>query len=128
MGEPTPSANAGDSGARARLVLTTAPDLDVARRLARTLVAERLAACCNLVPGLTSVYRWQGQVQEEGEVLLLVKTTAERLEPLRERLLGEHPYEVPELVVLDPSEVEPRYLAWIGAAVRGSGGGSEARH
>ena len=106
-------AAADRGGAGARVVLSTAPDLDVARRLARTLVAERLVACCNVVPGLTSVYHWRGEVREEGEVLLVLKTTAEQLDALRARLVREHPYDVPELVALEPNWVEPRYLEWL---------------
>jgi periplasmic divalent cation tolerance protein len=98
-----------------RLVLTTAPDREAARALARTLVAQRLAACCNLVGGVDSVYRWEGAVREEGEVLLVIKTSAVRLAELERALLTRHPYAVPELVVLLPERVEPRYAAWVEA-------------
>ncbi|HVS18973.1 MAG TPA: divalent-cation tolerance protein CutA [Planctomycetota bacterium] len=106
---------AGDGGA-ARVVLTTAPDRDTALRLARGLVAERLAACAQVLPGLTSVYRWEGSVQEEGEVLLLIKTSAECLVALERWLCSAHPYDTPECVALAPERVEPRYLAWLEAA------------
>lgn len=101
----------------ARLVLSTTADLDSARGLARTLVEERLAACCNLVGGLTSVYRWQGAVEEAAEVLLVIKTSAARLAALEARLAELHPYDVPELVVLTPERVAPDYLAWLLEAV-----------
>lgn len=104
------------AGEAARAVLVTAPDREVGARLARALVGEGLAACVNLVPGVTSVYRWQGEVCEDAEVLLVVKTTAARLDPLRARVLELHPYEVPELVALAPAAVEARYLAWLQAA------------
>ena len=101
----------------ARLVLSTAPDAEVARRLARLLVEARLAACVNLLPGATSVYRWHGALQEEAEVLLICKTTVERLAELEERLLAEHPYDTPEFVVIAPDSVSPAYLAWLRSSV-----------
>ena len=103
----------GEPGAAARIVLITAPDVERARALARSLVGARLAACVNVVPGLTSVYRWEGAVQEDAEALLVVKTTAGRLPELTRRVLREHPYDVPEIVALRPAEVEARYLAWL---------------
>ena len=104
----------GDGGA-ARVVLTTAPDGDTALRLARGLVERRLAACAQVLPGMTSVYRWEGAVQQEGEVLLVLKTTVERLPELERWLLEAHPYDTPECVTLAPERVEPRYLAWLEA-------------
>lgn len=103
-----------DSAAlQARVVLVTAPEGEEALRLARALVDERLAACVNVLAGATSVYRWQGRVHEEGEALLVVKTAADRVARLERRLGELHPYDVPELVVLGPSHVEARYLAWL---------------
>lgn len=101
------------TGDSPRVVLTTAPDAVVARRLAHALVEARLAACVNLVPGLTSVYRWEGAVEEAQEVLCVVKTTAGRLAELEAFLEREHPYDVPECVALEPARVEPRYLGWL---------------
>ena len=103
-------------GDGARVVLITAPDMEVARGLARALVEEGLAACANLVPGVTSVYRWEGELCEDAEVLLVVKAPAERLEALAARVDALHPYDVPELVALEPAAVEARYLAWLGGA------------
>jgi len=97
----------------ARVVLCTAPSGDVARELARTLVGEGLAACANLVPGVVSIYRWQGEVEEDAEVLLVLKAPAARLEALERRLLELHPYDTPELVALAPEHVEARYLDWL---------------
>lgn len=97
----------------ARVVLVTAPDLELARRLARRMVEQRLAACVNLVPGLTSVYRWQGRVEEEGEVLMVLKTSGGRLPEIEAFLAREHPSQVPECVALRPAEVERRYLDWL---------------
>lgn len=96
-----------------RVVLVTAPDREVARALAGALVERRLAACCNLVGGVTSVYHWQGAVEEDEEVLLIVKTVAGRLAALEAALAELHPYDTPECVALEPAAVEARYLAWL---------------
>jgi periplasmic divalent cation tolerance protein len=93
-----------ESGAL-RVVLMTAPDLEVARMLARELVGRRVLACVNVIPAIESIYRWRGVIEEAREVLLVAKTTAERV-PELERLLAElHPYEVPECVALEPASV-----------------------
>jgi periplasmic divalent cation tolerance protein len=97
----------------ARVVLITAPDLSSARSLGRALVEARVAACANLVPGVTSIFRWEGALQEAAEVLLVVKTRADRLEDLGRLVAELHPYEVPELVALRPDAVAPSYLAWL---------------
>lgn len=97
------------------VVLVTAPGAEEAARLARTLVEERLAACGNVVPGLRSIYRWEGEVRDEGEALLLLKTTRARFAALRERVLALHPYEVPEVLALPVEAGGERYLAWVGA-------------
>ena len=108
----------GDDHVRA--VLVTAPDVETGKRLARALVEQRLAACVNLVPGLVSVYRWDGEVCEDGEVLLVVKTTAARLPEVEALLEREHPYDVPECVALAPAAVEAKYRAWLLGEVDGS--------
>jgi len=102
------------------LLLSTASSAEDARRLARLLVEERLAACVNVVGGVRSIYRWQGEVQEDGETLLLIKTSAERYAALAERLLAEHPYDTPELIRLDLAGGDPRYLAWLVGEVEGA--------
>ena len=97
----------------ARIVLTTAPDRPTGERIARALVERSLAACVNLVPGLRSIYRWKGAIEEADEVLLVVKTTAARAAELERALAELHPYEVPELVAIEPARVEAKYLAWL---------------
>lgn len=97
----------------ARVVLMTAPDADSARRIARALVEERLAACVNIVPGITSIYRWEGALHEDAEHLLVAKTERNRLAALAERLAVLHPYALPELLALSPSGGSERYLAWV---------------
>lgn len=95
------------------VVLITAPNEEVGRALARALVEEHLAACVNLVPGLTSVYRWQGEVVEDEEVLLIVKTTTFAFPRLKERVLALHPYAVPEILALPVAEGHGPYLDWL---------------
>lgn len=103
---------------KAILVLCTCPGREPAEALAEALVAERLAACVNLVPGLSSVYRWQGRVERAGEVLLLIKTAADRLDALTARLRALHPYELPEIVAVDIAAGLTPYLEWIAAETR----------
>jgi len=95
------------------VVLVTTPTPDRAAELARALVEERLAACGNVVPGLRSIYRWEGKVVDEAEALLILKTTRARFEALRERVLALHPYAVPEVVALPVLAGNAPYLAWI---------------
>ncbi|BDG01982.1 divalent-cation tolerance protein CutA [Anaeromyxobacter oryzae] len=102
----------------ALVVLVTAPSADKAAELARALVEERLAACGNVVPGLRSIYRWDGKVQDDVEALLLLKTTRARFEALRERVLALHPYQVPEVLAIPVAAGSAPYLAWIAAETR----------
>jgi len=97
----------------ALVVLCTCPDEPTAERIARTLVEERLAACVNRLPGIRSVYRWNGALQDEPEVLLTVKTVRARYEALEMRLRALHPYDVPEIIALPVVSGAGRYLAWI---------------
>ena len=97
----------------ALVVLNTCPDLATAERIATTLVEERLAACVNRVTGVASTYRWQGEVQHGNEILLLIKTTGERFDAVRERIVALHPYELPEIVAVDVARGLPAYLDWI---------------
>ncbi len=99
----------------ALVVLVTTPTAERAAEIARALVEERLAACGNVVPGLRSVYRWEGKVHDDAEALLVLKTTRARFEALRDRVLALHPYEVPEVIALPVEAGSARYLAWIAA-------------
>jgi len=99
----------------ALVVFVTTPTAERAAELARALVEERLAACGNVVPGLRSIYRWEGKVHDEGEALLVLKTTRARFEALRERVLALHPYQVPEVIALPIEAGSAPYLAWIAA-------------
>ena len=94
------------------LILTTMPDDDRADALARTLVDERLAACVNVHPPMTSTYRWRGAVEREAERQIVIKTARERRAPLEARLRELHPYDLPEFVVLD-ANASVGYAAWV---------------
>lgn len=99
------------------LVLCTCPDTDTARQLADRLVAGRLAACVNIVPGLESVYEWQGKVERDGEVLLIIKTRQDRYDRLEETLRQQHPYELPEILRVSLNGGLQDYLQWIDNAL-----------
>jgi periplasmic divalent cation tolerance protein len=99
------------------IALTTVASLDEGRRLARLLVERGVAACVNLIPNLTSVYRWQGAVEESAEVLLLMKTTAERLPALESAVRELHSYELPEFIALPAESGSRPYLEWISRSV-----------
>ena len=96
-----------------QLALSTAPNELVARELVRTLVNERLVACGNIIAGVQSIYRWQGEVQEDAEVLILFKTTESAWPRLKQRLPELHPYETPELILLPVSDGLVKYLQWM---------------
>jgi periplasmic divalent cation tolerance protein len=98
------------------VLTTTGADFD-ARALAHALVEARVAACVNIVDRIHSVYRWEGKVAADAEQLLLIKTTEDRLEALREELFRRHPYDVPEFVVLPVSGTSAAYGAWVLASV-----------
>jgi len=99
--------------ADARIVITTTGSREEAERIARFLVEEQLAACVNLLPGITSVYRWRGEVETADEILLVIKTIAGNLETLDAALRRLHSYEVPELLVLEPEAGSKAYLDWM---------------
>lgn len=96
-----------------KLVLVTTPDLKTARRLARAALAERLIACANLVPKIESHYRWQGKMERSAEVLMVMKTTQERVGALEKLIVTKHPYVTPEFVVLNLAGGAKKYLAWL---------------
>jgi len=104
------------------LVLTTIAGDDAAGALARALVAERLAACVNVLPAMTSIYRWKGAIEQESERLLLIKTAADRLPDLERRLHELHPYELPEFVVLEPGGGSDAYWEWVTSETRADAG------
>jgi periplasmic divalent cation tolerance protein len=95
------------------VVLCTVPDPETGAKLARALVAEKLAACVNIVPGLRSIYSWKGEIQEDPEALLVIKARRERFGDLSSRIGDLHPYDVPEIVALAPEDCHAAYLSWV---------------
>jgi periplasmic divalent cation tolerance protein len=95
------------------LCYCSCPNADTAQQLADALVGEALAACVNRIPGIHSTYRWKGEVTTDAEELLLIKTTASRLEALKERVLALHPYELPELMAVPVEHGHAAYLDWV---------------
>lgn len=106
------------SSTDARLVLATAPDPGVAKQIALALLERRLVACVNVLPGITSHYRWEGRIEESSEVLMVAKTTSARLAELERAFHELHPYDTPEFVVVATDHVAPRYLAWLAGETR----------
>jgi len=108
---------ASPAAERARVVFVTGPDLATMRDIARALVEERLIACANLLGEATSVYRWEGSVDEETECLAILKTTAGRLPALEARVAELHPYDIPEFLVLPVEQGSESYLGWVRESV-----------
>jgi periplasmic divalent cation tolerance protein len=104
------------------VVLSTAASPEAGLGLGRNLVAERLAACVNVVPGARSVYWWEGKVEESDEALLIIKTERARYPALARRLQELHPYSVPEVLALPVDAGAPAYVAWVRASVGAEGG------
>lgn len=99
-----------------RLALVTCP-VDSAETLARALVDARVAACVNVLPSVTSIYRWQDEVSRDTEALLLIKTTEAGFESLRREVLARHPYDTPEVIALDVADGHAPYLEWVAAMI-----------
>jgi len=95
------------------VVFCTCPDENVARELARGLVEQRLAACVNILPEIRSIYRWQGAVSEDGESLMVIKTSRSAWERLENWLNRNHPYDLPELIAMPVDQGLPAYLEWV---------------
>lgn len=96
-----------------RLVISTFPNIESARQIGTVLVERQLAACVNLIPGVESVYRWQGKVESAAEVLAIFKTSAAVFPEIERELARLHPYDVPEIVAIEPSAVAAIYQSWV---------------
>lgn len=102
---------------KALVILCTCPDIEVAGQLSRSLVDQGHAACVNILPAIRSIYSWQGEVQDDEEVLMVIKTMESAFPALESWLLANHPYEVPEIIAIEAGRVAQDYLAWIGESV-----------
>lgn len=103
----------GAGGSEVVVVLMSAPDEGAARRIAGALLDERLVACANILPGATSLYRWEGKVRRDEEVVAIVKTIRRRVPRVLERAEALHPYDVPELLVHRVVDGAAKYLDWV---------------
>ena len=95
------------------VILCTVPDRESGEKIAQSLVENRLAACVNLVPGLVSIYRWEGAVKKDSEVLMVIKTDGARFEAVRAAITKLHSYDVPEIIALPITAGDPNYLNWL---------------
>jgi len=100
-----------------QIVLTTCPDIAVAKNIAETLVSKKLAACVNIVPNITSVYQWQGEMHSDEEVQLIIKTLEATFTQLKEEINLVHPYDVVEIIALNVQQGDEQYLNWISNAL-----------
>ncbi len=98
---------------RVVMVCVNVGNADEAVKIARTLVEEELVACGNIIPGIRSIYRWKGEIFDEEEVMLIMKTQASLFPTVQSRVQSLHSYEVPEIIALDISDGLPEYLAWV---------------
>ena len=101
------------------IVLCTCPDRETAQEIASTLVEYGHAACVNILPGIASVYTWQGQVQQDEELQLLIKTTGQAYRKVEETVLRLHPYELPEIIAVPVVKGQGDYLQWISITTSG---------
>lgn len=100
------------------VILSSAPDAETARRMGRVLVEAGLAACATVLPGVLSIYRWEGKIEESAEALLLLKTQRNKASELLERLKIEHPYACPEGLILEVQGGLEAYLSWMDESLR----------
>jgi len=101
-----------------QIVLCTVPDQATGEHIASTLVSEHLAACVNIIPGITSVYRWKGAVEQDQEALLLIKTGKDSWQLLQQRIHELHPYELPEIIAVPIQTGQTDYIQWITSCLK----------
>ena len=114
---PTGRRVPGGSLTEMLMVFSSFPDADTAARVVRVLVEERLIACGNLLPGARSLYRWEGRIEDQAEVMAIMKTRKQDWTALMSRLHEMHPYQVPECVAIRIASGSPKYMAWLEAAL-----------
>ncbi len=96
-----------------QLIFCTCPDQQIAKRIAECLVRDKFAACVNIVPGITSIYEWQGKIESTQEHLLIIKSCAEKFSAIESKIKQLHPYELPEILAVPIERGLPEYLQWI---------------
>ena len=95
------------------VVYVTVDKMDVAKNIARELVEKKLAACCSILPNVNSIYYWDGKVQDDTEILMMIKSHFEKFDLIEEEITKIHPYEVPEIIVVPISKGSEKYLNWL---------------
>ncbi len=95
------------------VVLCTVPKINLAKKIAESLVTKKLAACCNILPQVTSIYAWKGDIYHDDEVVMLIKTSGEKYSRLEARIKSLHSYEVPEIIALEIKKGSAEYINWI---------------
>ena len=98
---------------QAIVILVAAPNQQVAKKIAEHIVNKRLAACVNLLPGIRSIYRWQGKIEDDSEILMIIKSRRAKFEELSQSIASMHPYDTPEILALDVSQGSEKYLNWL---------------
>lgn len=96
-----------------QVILCTCPDFESAEKLANIIISEKSAACVNILPGLTSIYPWQGKIETAKEHLLLIKTRADHFHEVERNIRSNHPYELPEIIAVPVEQGQSEYLQWI---------------
>lgn len=100
------------------MAFVTVPNKEVGEKLASELVDKQLAACVNMIPGLTSIYKWEGKIEKDSELLLMIKTKTELIDEISEYVRKNHPYDVAEVISSKIDNGNPPYLKWIGESVK----------
>ncbi|MFV2060219.1 MAG: divalent-cation tolerance protein CutA [Gammaproteobacteria bacterium] len=95
------------------VIYCTCPNNEVANTISKVLVENKLAACVNILPNITSIYRWQGELQRDQEQLLLIKSRSDKFEDIKQAIIKYHPYELPEIIAVSIDNAVPNYLNWI---------------
>ncbi|XP_034380241.1 protein CutA isoform X1 [Arvicanthis niloticus] len=111
--QPPPASGSGYVPGSVSAAFVTCPNEKVAKEIARAVVEKRLAACVNLIPQVTSIYEWKGKIEEDSEVLMMIKTQSSLVPALTEFVRSVHPYEVAEVIALPVEQGNPPYLHWV---------------
>lgn len=96
-----------------KLILSTVPSLEKAEEIGKILVKKKLAACTNIIPKIISIYEWEGEIQNDNEALMIIKTSKEKAEKVKEEILKLHSYTLPEIIFLDPTGGHKDYKNWV---------------
>ena len=95
------------------IIYTTTNNMESAKAISYSLVEKRLAACCSIIPGITSVYQWNDKVNEDSEIFIMIKSRYELIENIRKEIISQHPYDVPEIISVEINNGSEKYLEWV---------------